>query len=96
MKRIILNEEFVVDIDPMNYILKRKIIIKSKNGEEKQGEFTIGFFSSLGECVKKISGIILKSNINGEIPINELLISIKKTEEHISTLISQLNANVGA
>lgn len=51
--KIKLDKEFYIDIDDLNHTLKQKYMRKSKDGEEKEAERVIGYFSSVEACVEK-------------------------------------------
>ena len=48
-----LSNGYFVEIDPMNYTLKRNKTITDKSGEEKQRTVTIGYYGKLEHCVKE-------------------------------------------
>ena len=48
-----LTNEYYIEIDTMNYTLKRNKTITDKSGEEKQRTVTIGYYGKLEHCVKE-------------------------------------------
>jgi DNA replication protein DnaD len=49
-----LSNGYFIEIDPMNYTLKRnKTITNKKSGEKKQRTVTIGYYGELEHCVKE-------------------------------------------
>ena len=48
-----LSNGYFIEIDPMNYTLKRNKAITDKSGEEKQRTVTVGYYGKLEHCVKE-------------------------------------------
>ena len=60
-----LSNGYFIEIDPMNYTLKRNKTITKKSGEEKQRTVTVGYYGNLEHCVKeflRLNGHDLMSN----------------------------------
>ena len=48
-----LSNGYFIEIDLMNYTLKRNKTITKKSGEEKQRTVTVGYYGKLEHCVKE-------------------------------------------
>lgn len=48
-----LSNGYFIEIDPMNYTLKRNKTITNKQGETKQRTVTVGYYGKLEHCVKE-------------------------------------------
>lgn len=51
--RIELTNGYFVDVDPMNYTLKKHTVVKKKDDSMAEGEKVCGYFSNLENAVKK-------------------------------------------
>ena len=51
MRIIKLANGYYIEIDPLNYTLRQEYIGKTKEGQEKKGIRTIGYFSNMKNAV---------------------------------------------
>ena len=53
MRIIKLTNEYYIEIDPLNYTLRQEYVGKTKEGKEKKGVRTIGYFSNMKNAVDR-------------------------------------------
>lgn len=53
MRIIKLANGYYIEIDPLNYTLRQEYIGKTKEGQEKKGIRTIGYFSNMKNAVDR-------------------------------------------
>ena len=51
--KIVIDEEFYIDVDELNNTLKQKYKAKTKDGEDREAERVIGYFPSVEACIEK-------------------------------------------
>ena len=90
--KVILSDGYSVEIDPLNFTLKRKRKITGQDGKEKTIEKIIGYYGSLQQCVEKIIQCKQLDDMDGmEIPIERYILMVansnRKTLEEIKVHI---------
>lgn len=93
--KVILSDGYSVEIDPLNFTLKRKRKITGQDGKEKTIEKIIGYYGSLQQCVEKIIQCKQLDDMAGmEIPIERYVLMVansnRKTLEEIKVHISAI------
>lgn len=51
--KIIIDEEFLIDVDELNHTLKQKYKAKGRDGQEKEAEKVIGYFPDIEQCIER-------------------------------------------
>ena len=66
MTTILLNNNFFIDIDPLNYTLKEKFRGKTKDGKVKESVRVHGYYNKLSGAIKKYVETYVQAEIDGE------------------------------
>ncbi len=90
--KIIINENFEIECDGTEFVLKQKYIGKDKNGNEKE-QFFDRYYPSLESCCKMLIDrmIISKDNTIG---VTEILNAIAKAQREIARAIEQAGLTI--
>ena len=62
----IVNDYFV-EVDELNHTLKQRYIGEDKDGNPKEAERIIGYFSNVQECVERVVRLITLDENNGAV-----------------------------
>jgi transcription initiation factor IIE alpha subunit len=87
-----LSKNFKTDIEDLNIVLYRKVVIKPKNKEEYEGWRRIGFFGSWEHVFTRMLNIAITENIEEtEITIlTEIVDAINNAKEEIKKCVDNL------
>lgn len=86
--KIELINGFYIDADELNYTLKQRYTGKTKDGEEKEADRIIGYFSSVQGCVERVCKLIpLEENDGAVISMREYAEAIQKAVESVGEVI---------
>ena len=89
-----LTNGFYIEVDEMNYTLKRKYVTEDKEGKPKDVEKTIGYYSSLDGAIKRyitLNQIVLNSREAME--LDEFVKSIERINNEA---LRQFKTMIGA
>ena len=67
MTTVTLKNGYFVEIDPLNYTLKRKYIGKTKVGKEKEAVKIIGYYGTMGKAIEEYIRNACRDVTDGEI-----------------------------
>ncbi|OUO78179.1 hypothetical protein B5F53_11570 [Blautia sp. An249] len=89
--RIILAENYVIDIDPLNYTLKKKYIGKDSSGNDKAAEKVCGYFGNVRECVEEFIRLAQIEKLKGmELSLEGYLERLEKENKRIADEIIRM------
>ena len=91
-KRINLNEEYALSADPLNILLL--IQTKDKEGNFTGNYRTLGYYSSVEACIKKIQSEVLLSTISEVTTLESLLVTLEsymsKLHDNVRDVVKEL------
>lgn len=90
MKRIIIDKEYVIDIDDFNYTLMKKHTATKKDGTKYQKETNEGYFGSLESVLNKVIKLKIIDCIEDEITLAELRDICDNVRTEVREICSQL------
>ena len=83
--RIELVNGYYIEVDELNHTLKQRYTGKTKEGEDKDSDRTIGYFSSVKGCVERVCKLIpMDENDGAVISMREYAEEIQKAVERIA------------
>ena len=92
MKRIDLENGYVVDRDAYSFSLKTDIKIMTKeDGETYESSNTLGYFPSFASCVKEMAKHMTLTEMNKNNTLKEVIDITKNTEKKIDEVLSKFN-----
>ena len=87
---IVINEDYIVDVDSLQYTLKRKGVGKSKKGETIETTRTVGYFRDLRACIKASAEDSKKELFkNNDYSLNEAIAKIQEINDTFSDLLNK-------
>jgi len=88
---ITIDNEYFIETDPYQYILKRKAMIKDrKTGEIKKGEYPEGYFGNIEGALK----VYAKRKINDDKSIVSIQRYIDKIKEMLNFELTTIKVNI--
>lgn len=82
--RINLEENYMIDIDSLNYALKKKYIGRDSSGNDKAAEKVCGYFGNVRECVEEFIRLTQIEKLKGmELSLEEYLEQLEKENRRI-------------
>lgn len=60
-----LNENYMIEVDPMNYILKKKYLVKAKSGEQKEVYKVDGYFGTVKDALERFIEHLQMDELDG-------------------------------
>lgn len=92
MKTTVINliDGYFIEVDEMNHTLKQSYTGKTKNGEDKNAERLIGYFSNVGECLERIVRLISLEESN------QTVISLQEYAERAEKAFKQVREGIDA
>lgn len=86
-----LMDGFFVEIDPLNYTLKRKYVGKTRDGSEKEAVKIYGHYPNLKAALKRFVELIrLSEIINIHVSLDEYLKALEKADKRVMEFLSNL------
>lgn len=82
-----LIDGYFIEVDELNHTLKQRYQGETKDGEKKDAERIIGYFSNVKGCVERVVRLIpLDENDGKVISMREYAEAIEKAFERVSEL----------
>lgn len=82
-----LIDGYFIEVDELNHTLKQRYQGKTKDGEKKSAERTIGYYPSIRACVERIVKLIpLDENDGKVISMREYVDEVEKAFKRVSEL----------
>ena len=91
-----VNDDYVVDTDPWNYILRKDLHRKEKRRDGSEGDAyrTIGYFKALSEALERLGEEIIKERLSvPEIGLAEACGVLRECKEEIQALKKTVKRN---
>ena len=88
MATIILNNNFFIDVDPLNYTLREKFEGKTKDGIGKESFRTLGYYGNLHGAIRKYIETCVQAEISDE------TLTIEKYAERVEKAVFRAVHNV--
>lgn len=85
--RVVIDKNFFVDIDELNYVLKELRQVKDEEGELKDSVRTIGYFTNMEQIVRRIV-LVKKAQLDIETDLNGYLAEHRRLSEYVGDKIS--------
>lgn len=71
MKRIHVTDQYFIDIEDLNYTLKRRVEGKNKKGEPIVTERVVGYYGKLTHALDALANQMLADGIDGDMSVRE-------------------------
>lgn len=71
MKRIHVTDQYFIDIEDLNYTLKRRVEGKNKNGEPIVTERVVGYYGKFTQALDALANQMLADGIDGDMSVRE-------------------------
>lgn len=92
--KIVINENFEIDCDGIQFVLSEKYTGKDKNGNIKE-QIENRYYPSLESCCKiLIDKMILSKNQNNKVGVSQILESISKAQYEILNAIKDAGLTI--
>lgn len=91
MTKIELKNGYYIEVDEMNATLRQKYAGKTKTGEEKTAERTIGYYNNVTNALERFVELNRLDKMDGmEIPLNEYVNALKKADTEVMEFLQAL------
>ena len=91
MTKIELREGYFIEVDEMNATLKQKYTGKTKEGDEKECEKTIGYYSKPTDAMERFVVLNRTDKMQGmELSIGEYVDELKKADKEVLEFLQTL------
>ena len=91
MTKIELRDGYFIEVDEMNATLKQKYIGKDKNGNEKEAEKIIGYYSKPTDAMERFVVLNRTDKMDGmELSIGEYADELKKADKEVLEFLQAL------
>ena len=92
MNIIELRDGYYIEIDEMNATLRQRYDGKTKEGEKKDAERTIGYYSTPREALKRFVALNRLDKMDGtSLSISEYVKELVKADAEVMNFLSELN-----
>lgn len=86
-KRIVIDNDYVIDIDETNFTLKTNLGVDKKGNETSR---ILGYFSSMSSVLNKITKSHLLKNLKDENTLEDFKKTLDETSNYINTVCDKL------
>ena len=91
MTKIVLKDGYFIEVDEMNATLKQKYTGKSKEGDEKECEKTIGYYSKPTDAMERFVVLNRTDKMDGTtLSISEYVSELKKADKEVMEFLQTL------
>lgn len=91
MTTIELRDGYFIEVDDMNATLKKRYIGKSKDGVEKEGVKTIGYYPKPIDAIERFICLNRLDKMDGmELSISEYVNELKKADKEVIEFLKQM------
>lgn len=91
MTTIELRDGYFIEVDEMNATLKKKYIFKKKDGVEKEGVKTIGYYPKPIDAIERFICLNRLDKMDGmELSISEYVNELKKADKEVIEFLKQM------
>ncbi len=96
MSTIELGDGYFIEVDEMNATLKKRYIFKNKDGAEKEGVKTIGYYPKPIDAIERFICLNRLDKMDGaELTISEYVNELKKADKEVMEFLKQMNERSG-
>ena len=94
-----VNDDWVIDVDDHNYVLKKDLHRLEKSRDKKTmvpAYKTVGYFSSPARALERLGEEIIREKLKGpEMCLHEAVVAIRECTEEWRELVRLVNESVG-
>lgn len=88
--KIELINGYYIEVDELNHTLKQRYTGKTKDGQEKEVDRIIGYFSSVQGCVERVCKLIpLEENDGAVISMKQYAEAVQKAVESVCEVLGK-------
>lgn len=91
MTKIELRDGYYIEVDEMNATLRQKYTGKTKEGEEKEAERTIGYYKTVTDALERFICLYRLSEMDEmNISLHEYVNALKKADSEVKEFLQGL------